>query len=79
MRITKQTLRGLVTHINERLDRPPGMMDIGHLTIDGNHIGYQLEEELNGRGSVYAHTGRLTAREMFYFLQGMIKGVNTPK
>ena len=79
MRVTKQALREMVTDLNEAMGRPPGLMDIGHLTVDHNHIGYQLEEELNGKGSVFAHTGRMTAREMGYFLIGMIKGVKISK
>ena len=79
MRITKNSLREMVTELNLALGRPPGLMDIGHLTVDHNHIGYQLEEEINGHGAVFVHTGRMTAREMGYYLIGMIKGVSILK
>ena len=74
MRVTKHDLRAKVVQLNEMLGRPAGLLDIGHISLDSNHIGYQLEEELNGKGLVYAHTGRMEAREMYYFLEGMIKG-----
>jgi hypothetical protein len=55
-------------------------MDIGHLSLDYNrHMGYQLQEELNGLGAVFNHTGHMKIAEMKYFLIGMIKGVKISK
>ena len=79
MRVTKNSLREIVTELNVVLGRPAGLFDIGHLTVDHNHIGYQLEEEMNGKGAVFTHTGRMTAREMRYYLIGMIKGASILK
>ena len=79
MRVTKEALRALVVQLNQVLGRPEGLLDIGHISLDKNHIGYQLEEELNGRGAVFAHTDRVTAREMHFFLKGMIRGAGVTK
>ena len=79
MRITKHSLREMVTELNVALGRPAELLDIGHISLDKNHIGYQLEEELNGYGAVFAHTDRVTAREMHFFLKGMIRGAGVTK
>lgn len=76
MRVTKYTLREQCVKLNEWLRRPHGAMEIGHFSIDKNASGYRLEEEVNGKGVVQAHSERLPAREMGYLLAGMIRGVS---
>lgn len=80
-RITKHQLQMKVAQLNLSLGRSTtGMTDagkhvVGHIALDHNHIGYQLEEQLTPEGSVYNITNRMTAREMSLYISGMINGI----
>jgi hypothetical protein len=80
-RITKHQLQMKVAQLNLSLGRSTaGMTDagkhvVGHIALDHNHIGYQLEEQLTPEGSVYNITNRMTAREMNICVCGMINGI----
>ena len=81
MRVSKQKLVDGVLRLNLCLGRPTvGMTEagkhvVGHIALDHNHIGYQLEEHLTPEGSVYNITNRMTAREMSIYICGMINGI----
>lgn len=76
MRVTKYTLREQCVKLNDGLHRSQDPLAIGHFSVDKNAAGYRLEEEINGKGVVTAHSTRITAREMGYLLAGMIRGVS---
>lgn len=81
MRVSKQSLVEKVKALNLCLGRSTSAMTdegkhvVGHIALDYNHIGYQLEEQRTPEGSVYNITNRMTAREMSLYIQGMINGI----
>lgn len=81
MRVSKQSLVEKVKTLNLCLGRSviamtdDGKHVVGHIALDHNHIGYQLEEQLTPEGSVYNITNRMTAREMSVYICGMINGI----
>ena len=46
---------------------------VGMLKVDKNYGGYQLTKIVNDGGGETDLTHRLSAREMFYFLQDLIR------
>ena len=82
MTTKKQALNNAVYQINETLGCPtqmfaskvgePTRFNIGHLNIDKNATGYQLEEQLSEGGGTQSLTGRLNAAQMIFVLSGMI-------
>lgn len=82
MTTKKQALNNAVYQINETLDRPtqmfaskvgePTRFNIGHLNVDKNATGYQLEEQLSESGGTRGLTRRINAAQMIFALDGMI-------
>lgn len=81
MRTSKQKLVDNTRLLNLALGRSTDAMTdegkhvVGHIALDHNHIGYQLEEQLTPEGSVYNITNRMTAREMLMYISGMLNGI----
>jgi len=82
MTTKKQALNNATYQINETLERPTQMFaskvgestrfNIGHLNVDKNATGYQLEEQLSEGGGTRGLTRRLNAAQMIFVLDGMI-------
>ena len=84
MRTTAEQLRAEVRELNILLDRPlemfaskigePTRHSVGHLTLDKNSTGYQLEEQTSEHGGTRAWSMRLTPAKMAIMLQGIRYG-----
>jgi hypothetical protein len=85
MRITKAALYAQAASLNEALGRPEQMFaskvgehpirfNEGHIALDKNLTGYQLEEQTGDAGGVVTLTARLTGAEISLFMQGMMRG-----
>lgn len=88
-RITRKLLELQTTHLNHMLGRPtemfgssagvrPLIWNTGHIVLDHNYNGYQLEEQ-GDHGNTHNLTTRLTAKEMDAMLRGMMKGISLQK
>lgn len=86
MRITPKYLRERMVEVNRLLGRPvnmflapesvvDGSMSVGHLTVDHNYGGYQLEETVSAHGAVHNITNRLTGKEMDCYISGLLAGI----
>lgn len=86
MRITTKYLRERMRNVNRFLGRPEAMflppeqvvdgsMAVGHLDVDHNTAGYQLEEIVSSRGAVHNITNRLTGKEMNCYISGLLAGI----
>ncbi len=85
-RITKQKLESRVQNLNMLLERPltpfngNGVWNLGHLALDiqcDNLIGrsYRLVEIVSLAGAEQDWGDRMSAHEMYQFLDGMVKGM----
>ena len=81
MRVTKQGLHSQVRVLNMVLKRPEVMFaeddswNLGHIMLDKDATGFQLEEVAGSGGSVDHLSSRLSASEMDTFLAGMLRGI----
>lgn len=86
MRITAKLLRERMRDVNRLLDRPEQMFldrcgtpdcnwAIGHLALDHNANGYQIEETVSDMGAVHNITNRLTGKEMDCYISGLLAGI----
>jgi len=85
MRVTKSLLQAQAVELNRIMGRPVEMFaskvgekvrfNIGHITLDKNATGWQLEEQTGEGGSVYQLTARMSAKDISLFMNGMMRGV----
>lgn len=86
MRITRKQLDAQVAELNTVLGLPtkmfaskegefPTRYNIGHITLDKNSAGYQLEEQTSINGGTFNMTARLAAKDMSLFIHGMMRGI----
>lgn len=83
MAVNKQMIEHRIQVLNRRLGRPANMfadsvtsrMNTGHIYLDKNSSGYQLEEISSESGSARALSSRLSKKEIFIFVDGMVMGV----
>ena len=84
MRVNPRVLEQQVNALNRLLNRPTEMFagvtgsvfNIGHIAIDKNAGGYQLEEMTNANGAVKLLSQRVKANEMTLILMGMLHGIH---
>jgi hypothetical protein len=81
MRVTKQGLHSQVRVLNMLLKRPETMFaendswQLGHIMLDKDATGFQLEEVASHYGSTNHLSNRMSASEMDNYLTGMLRGV----
>lgn len=86
MKITAKYLRERMRDVNRLLGRPEQMFldrcgtpdcnwAVGHLDLDHNANGYQIEGISSGTGAVHNITNRLTGKEMDCYISGLLAGI----
>jgi hypothetical protein len=89
-RTTRKSLDYQTESLNLMLGRPsspfaskpgeyPLIWNAGHIALDHNSYGYQLEEHSGDSGGTHNITTRLTAKEMDAMLRGIMKGISLQK
>jgi hypothetical protein len=80
-RISKQSLQQSVFWLNQLLGRPTAMfsddgkMAAGHLVLDKNAYGYQLEGITSPEGDSQQWSARIGGADMALFISGFKRGI----
>lgn len=77
-RIDRNQIDRVLRSINHRLGFPISMFDssndclsIGHIYVDKNSTGWQIEQIISRSGAAKALSNRMSCREAFIFVLGM--------
>ena len=89
MRIKRAHLDALVFQLNQVLRRPtkmfaslagePTKFTVGHISLDKNSGGYQLEQTTSEDGGILIIRWRAKPKEMCIYIEGMCRGAAAEK